>query len=431
MFKTIANAWKLADLRQKILYVLFIVVLYRIGTAIPVPFVNPDMLANFRNATEGSIFQYLSILSGNAFSQATLFALGISPYITASIVIQLLTIAIPALEKISQEGEEGKKKLNQITRIVTIVLGVITSIGYFKLLDTNNVLNIPEGYTWFAAIVIVACYCSGSALVMWLAEKINENGIGNGISIILFTNIISGLPAMVTNLWSNYLASGKVSGVLIGIGVIIVSIAAIFFIVFITDSERRLPIQYAKKVVGRKMYGGQNSTLPLKLNMTGVMPIIFANSIVTLPSTINMFVPSKMKTLKSILGVFSVDSWLYAVLTFVLIIAFAYFYVTISFNPIEVANNLKKNGGFIPGIRPGKPTSDYITKVLSRITLIGALFLDIIAVLPLVANIISGAKLSALAFTGSSVIIIVGVVLETAREIESQMTMRHYKGFLE
>ena len=236
---------------------------------------------------------------------------------------------------------------------------------------------------------------------------------------------------MVTNLWSNYLASGKVSGVLIGIGVIIVSIAAIFFIVFITDSERRLPIQYAKKVVGRKMYGGQNSTLPLKLNMTGVMPIIFANSIVTLPSTINMFVPSKMKTLKSILGVFSVDSWLYAVLTFVLIIAFAYFYVTISFNPIEVANNLKKNGGFIPGIRPGKPTSDYITKVLSRITLIGALFLDIIAVLPLVANIISGAKLSALAFTGSSVIIIVGVVLETAREIESQMTMRHYKGFLE
>ena len=431
MFKTIANAWKLADLRRKILYVLFIVFLYRIGTAIPVPFVNPDMLSNFMNATEGSIFQYLSILSGNAFSQATLFALGISPYITASIVIQLLTIAIPYLERKSKEGEEGRKWLNQLTRIVTVALGVITSIGYFKLLDANSVLNIPDGYTVFAGFVIVACYCAGSSLVMWLAEKINENGIGNGISIILFANIVSSAPSMVSSLWSGFLASGSVGKVILGIAVIIVSIAAIFFIVFITDSERRLPVQYAKKVVGRKMYGGQNSTLPLKLNMTGVMPIIFANSIVTLPSTIRMFVPSSWTTLRNVLGWFSTDSWIYAILTFILIIAFAYFYVTISFNPIEVANNLKKNGGFIPGIRPGKPTSDYITKVLSRITLIGALFLDIIAVLPLVANIISGAQLSALAFTGSSIIIIVGVVLETAREIESQMTMRHYKGFLE
>ncbi|MBQ7828197.1 MAG: preprotein translocase subunit SecY [Clostridia bacterium] len=430
MFKTIANAWKLADLRQKILYVIFIVFLYRIGTAIPVPFVNPDMLSQFMNATEGSIFQYLSILSGNAFSQATLFALGISPYITASIVIQLLTIAIPYLENKSKEGEEGKKWLNQLTRIVTVVLGIITAIGYFQLLNANDVLNIPDGYTLFAAIVIVACYCSGSALVMWLAEKVNENGIGNGISIILFANIVSSTPSMISSLWSQFIASGNVGKVIVGIVVAIVSIASIFFIVFITDSERKLPVQYAKKVVGRKMYGGQSSTLPLKLNMTGVMPIIFANSIVTLPSTISMFLPSG--SVKNFLNNwFGTDSVIYAVLTFILIIAFAYFYVTISFNPIEVANNLKKNGGFIPGIRPGKPTSDYITKVLNRITLIGALFLDVIAVLPIVANIISKSQLSALAFTGSSVIIIVGVVLETAREIESQMTMRHYKGFLE
>ncbi len=431
MFKTIANAWKLADLRQKILYVVFIVFLYRIGTSIPVPFVNPDMLTQFMQATDGSIFQYLSILSGNAFSQATLFALGISPYITASIVIQLLTIAIPYLENKSKEGEEGRKWLNQLTRIVTVVLGVVTAIGYFQLLNANNVLNIPDGYTLFAAVIIVACYCSGSALVMWLAEKINENGIGNGISIILFANIVSSTPTMVSGLWSQFIASGDVGKVIVGIVVAIVSIASIFFIVFITDSERRLPVQYAKKVVGRKMYGGQSSTLPLKLNMTGVMPIIFANSIVTLPSTIAMFIPQKHTTAHKILGWFGTGTWIYAILTFVLIIAFAYFYVTISFNPIEVANNLKKNGGFIPGIRPGKPTSDYITKVLNRITLIGALFLDIIAVLPLVANIISGSQLSALAFTGSSVIIIVGVVLETGREIESQMTMRHYKGFLE
>ena len=436
MFKTIANAWKLADLRSKILYVLFIVFLYRIGTAIPVPFVSASAYSTITQMTQGSIFEYLGILSGGALSQATLFALGISPYITASIVIQLLTIAIPYLENKSKEGEEGKKWLNQLTRIVTVALAIITAIGYFKLLDSYEVLNIPAGYDFFVGAVIVACYCAGSALVMWLAEKVNENGIGNGISIILFANIVSSAPTMIMNLWKMVVESGKVAQIIMGILVAIVSIASIFFIVFITDSERKLPVQYAKKVVGRKMYGGQSSTLPLKLNMTGVMPIIFANSIVTLPSTIAMFIPKK-NVQDFVSEWFGPNSWIYAVLTFVLIIAFAYFYVTISFNPIEVANNLKKNGGFIPGIRPGKPTSDYITKVLNRITLIGALFLDVIAVLPIVANIIYGyispdaTQLSALAFTGSSVIIVVGVVLETAREIESQMTMRHYKGFLE
>ena len=429
MFKTIANAWKTVDLRKKILFTVLIVLLYRVGTAIPVPFLNAQVLSSSLLSSQGSLFQYLNILSGGAMSQATLFALGVSPYITASIVIQLLTIAIPYLERISKEGEEGQKKLNQLTRIATVVLGLVTSFGYYKLLENNNAIT-NKGV--FPAFVIILSYCAGSSLVMWLAEKINENGIGNGISIILFANIVSRLPSMIHNLWSAYLTSGNAGKIILGIGVIIVSLAATALIVFITDSERRLPIQYAKKVVGRKMYGGQSSTLPLKVNMTGVMPMIFANSIVSIPATIQMFVNPKQGSFwAGFFNLFGTDGWLYAVLTAILIVAFAYFYVTISFNPIEVANNLKKNGGFIPGIRPSKPTSDYITKVLSRITLIGALFLVVIAVVPLVANIISGAKLSSLAFTGSSIIIVVGVVLETAREIESQMTMRHYKGFLE
>ena len=429
MFKTIANAWKTVDLRKKILFTVLIVLLYRVGTAIPVPFLNAQVLSSSLLSSQGSLFQYLNILSGGAMSQATLFALGVSPYITASIVIQLLTIAIPYLERISKEGGEGQKKLNQLTRIATVVLGLVTSFGYYKLLENNNAIT-NKGV--FPAFVIILSYCAGSSLVMWLAEKINENGIGNGISIILFANIVSRLPSMIHNLWSAYLTSGNAGKIILGIGVIIVSLAATALIVFITDSERRLPIQYAKKVVGRKMYGGQSSTLPLKVNMTGVMPMIFANSIVSIPATIQMFVNPKQGSFwAGFFNLFGTDGWLYAALTAILIVAFAYFYVTISFNPIEVANNLKKNGGFIPGIRPGKPTSDYITKVLSRITLIGALFLVVIAVVPLVANIISGAKLSSLAFTGSSIIIVVGVVLETAREIESQMTMRHYKGFLE
>ena len=429
MFKTIVNAWKTVDLRKKILFTVLIVLLYRVGTAIPVPFLNAQVLSSSLLSSQGSLFQYLNILSGGAMSQATLFALGVSPYITASIVIQLLTIAIPYLERISKEGEEGQKKLNQLTRIATVVLGLVTSFGYYKLLENNNAIT-NKGV--FPAFVIILSYCAGSSLVMWLAEKINENGIGNGISIILFANIVSRLPSMIHNLWSAYLTSGNAGKIILGIGVIIVSLAATALIVFITDSERRLPIQYAKKVVRRKMYGGQSSTLPLKVNMTGVMPMIFANSIVSIPATIQMFVNPKQGSFwAGFFNLFGTDGWLYAALTAILIVAFAYFYVTISFNPIEVANNLKKNGGFIPGIRPGKPTSDYITKVLSRITLIGALFLVVIAVVPLVANIISGAKLSSLAFTGSSIIIVVGVVLETAREIESQMTMRHYKGFLE
>ncbi len=437
MFKTFANAWKIPDLKRKLLFTLFIIIIYRIGVAIPVPYLIADLGSQMASSTEGSIFQYLNILSGNAFSQATLFALGISPYITSSIVIQLLAVAIPALEKMSKDGEEGKKKLNQITRYVTVGLGLLTSTGYYFMLKNNNLLTNSG---WFEAVVIIACYCAGSALVMWIAEKINESGIGNGISIILLANIVASGPSIVSKLWSLCAGTFKYGeetipmwlGIILAVIAIVVGLAMIGFIVWMTNSERRLPVQYAKKVVGRKMYGGQSSTLPIKLNMTGVMPIIFANSMVTIPSTIAMFAPPKDGSLWSgIVNLFGSDSWLYAVLTAVLIIAFAFFYIAISFNPIEVANNLKTNGGFVPGIRPGRPTAEYITKILNRITLIGAIMLGAIAILPLIVNIASGGNLSGLAFGGSSIIIVVGVVLETAREIEGQMMTRHYKGFLE
>ncbi len=433
MLQTIRNAWKIDDLRKKLLYVMFILLLYRVGAQIPVPFLTGDLAASMNAATEGSILQYLNILSGGAFANATLFALGISPYITSSIVIQLLTVAIPALENIAKDGEEGKKKLNQLTRIVTVALALMTAIGYYFMLRNYDYLTDKSV---FAAIVIITCYCAGSSLVMWLAEKINENGIGNGISLILFANIVSSGPAIANSLLTlvkgQYEGVSQVWGIVIAIASIIIGLGMVVLIVFITNSERRLPVQYAKKVVGRKMYGGQSSTLPIKVNNTGVMPIIFASSIVSLPATIGMFFDySKSKFWKGFFELFSTDSWLYAVLTLVLIIAFAYFYILISFNPVEISNNLKKNGGSIPGIRPGKPTSDYITRVLNRVTLIGAIFLGFIAVFPMILNIVSGGVMAGLAFGGSSIIIVVGVVLETAREIEGQMTMRHYRGFLE
>lgn len=442
MFETIRNAWKIADLKKKLLFTLIVIVLYRVGTAIPIPYVNSAALSSSMLATGGSIFAYLNILTGSAFSNATLFALGINPYITASIVMQLLCIAIPYLENLSKEGEEGKKKINQITRYVTVALGLITAIGYYQLLKSYNLL-VDTGF--FPALVIVTCYCAGSSLVMWLAEKINENGIGNGISLILFANIISRIPSFVLQLWN--LVTGKTSftkgdgtafnvpfwaGIIIAVFALALAVAMIAFIVWMTNSERRIPIQYAKKVVGRKMYGGQSSNLPLKVNMTGVMPIIFSSSICSIIPTIAMFArPAEGSFWDKFFDIFSTDSVLYAVFTFILIIAFAYFYTSISFNPVEVANNLKTNGGSIPGIRPGRPTAEYITKILNRVTFIGAILLSVVAVLPLIINLISGGNLQGLAFGGSSIIIVVGVVLETIREIEAQMTMRHYKGFLE
>ena len=437
MFKTIRDAWKIADLKKKLIYTLIVVLLYRIGTALPVPYVSSAMLDSMATYTSGSIFQYLNILSGNAFGQATLFALGFQPYITASIVLQLLCVAIPYLERLSKQGDEGRKKINQYTRYTTVALALITAFGYYKLLSSQGIIT-KSGF--FPGLVIITCYCAGSALVMWLAEKINENGIGNGISIILFANIVSGLPGTIQTFVA--LCTGEYpfndgyipfwAGIIITVVVIAVIIAMVAFIVWMTNSERRLPVQYAKKVVGRKMYGGQSSNLPIKVNMVGVMPIIFANSIITIPQTIAMFTGADGGVWGFIVNnLFSSSSLFYAFLTFVLIVLFAYFYVSISFNPVEVANNIKNQGGFIPGIRPGRPTSDYISSVLSRITFIGAILLSVVAVLPLLVNVFSGGNLAALAFGGSSVIIVVGVVLETIREIEAQMTMRHYKGFLE
>ena len=442
MFQTFKNAFKLPDLRNKILFTLFIILLYRVGAAIPVPYVNAT-LYDWMSGASGSILDYLNIMSGGALEQATLFALGVQPYINASIIIQLLTIAIPALERLSKEGEEGKKKLNNITRYVTVALAVLMAFGYYMLLKNQYIVPLLNDTGVFAAIVIVACYCAGASLVMWLAEKVNEHGIGNGISIILFANIIARLPSTGISLWNlayGWMQDGGVKialGILFILAAIIAMVAMVGFVVFLTESERKIPVQYAKRVVGRKMYGGQSSVLPIKLNMTGVMPIIFASSICSLPATVMMFInePSGEGFGHSVYHffetVFATTSPVYMVIYFILIIAFAYFYIAISFNPVEVSNNLKKNGGFIPGIRPGKPTSDYISKILSKITLIGAIFLGVIAVLPMIVGAVGDGALASIAFGGSSLLIVVGVAVETVREIEAQMTMRHYKGFLQ
>ncbi len=425
MLQTFKNAWKIPELRKRMLFTLMILILFRIGSVIPVPFVYTGLIQAGAGLT--GLFEYFNILSGDAFNKATLFALSISPYITASIVIQLLTIAIPPLERLSKEGEEGRKKLTQITRYATVVLALVTSIGYCTYIDKG--LGIIYQPNLFKRIVIIACYCAGAAIIMWLAEKINEYGIGNGISLILFAGIAASFPSMAFTAYQN---GGTVAGKLLLLALfIVIMIAMIVFIVFVTNAERRLPVQYAKRQVGRKMYGGQSTFLPIKLNMSGVMPIIFASSIAAIPTTIAAIFPPKGPGVwQSIVNFFSTRSVVYMVLYFVLIIAFSYFYLAISFNPMEVANNLKQNGGFIAGIRPGKPTTDYITKILGRVTLIGAIFLGIIATLPLILGIINP-KLSGLAFGGSSLLILVSVVIETATEIEAQMTMRHYKGFLE
>ncbi|MBP5255694.1 MAG: preprotein translocase subunit SecY [Clostridia bacterium] len=427
MFRTLINAWKVTDLRKKILFTLIIAVLYRLGCQIPVPFVSSDVLRTLIDTYSGSMFGYLNILSGQAFSQATLFALGVSPYITAQIVMQLLAIAIPALEKLSKDGEEGRKKIDKITRIVTIVLSLVTAYGYYSYLRANGAL-IDTGV--FAGVIIVAAYCGGAALVMWLADKVDDYGIGNGISIILFVNILSSGWSMAQKIYAQFVQGGW--NILFAVLSIIMMVAIITFVVFITNSERRIPIQYAKRVVGRKMYGGQASNLPLKLNMSGVMPIIFASSIVSIPATLAIFWPPKEGGFwDGFVNLFQASSPLYLVIYIVLIFLFSYFYISISFDTVEVSNNLQRDGGFIPGIRPGRPTSDYIKRVLNRITLIGAIFLAIVAGIPLLVNMVASNQFGMLAFGGSSLLIVVSVALETARELESQLAMRHYKGFLE
>ena len=451
MLKTLRNAWAVPELRQKMLFTLFILLLYRVGAAIPVPFITATGLKVAELGGSGSIFSYLNILSGDAFSKGTLFALAVSPYITAQIVIQLLAVAIPALEKLSKQGEEGRKKLERITRFLTVGLALITAFGYYKLLNSTQMRNyygeiVTQGSNKFEnvfiAVTIILCYTAGASLIMWLAEKIDEQGIGNGISMILFANILCGIPSTIASFSAQiteYLKKDNsyvAVAVVLSILAILVVLASIIFMVYMTDAERRIPVQYAKRVVGRKMYGGQNSNLPIKLNMSGVMPIIFASTIVTLPLTIiYLCQPKEGGFWSKVQHALSSDNWIYAVVLFVLIIAFAYFYISISFNPVEVANNLMQQGGSIPGIRPGKPTAQYIQKVLNKVVLMGAFFLGIIACVPLIINIIStelfSVGIGVVSFSGSSLLIVVGVALETIRDMESQLAMRHYKGFLQ
>ncbi len=472
MLQTLKNAWRTKDIRNKILFTILIILLYRIGTVVPVPFVDAN---NFVGSFQGTILDYLNILSGGSLGTATLFALGVSPYINASIIIQLLAVVFPKLGEIAKND---KKKMGFITRIVTIGLAIVTAIGYYFLLSNAGMLtsaatSSDNSFFWFYAIVIIACYVAGAALIMWLADRINEHGIGNGISMILFANIVATLPSQVIQLvglvidtfgYENPVGYAIVAIIFVLLFALI-TLAFTVFVIFITGSERRIGVNYAKRVVGRKMYGGQSSFLPIKLNMTGVMPVIFASSIVSLVPTILALCGITSET-KSGWGTFAriigSDGVIYPILLFVLIIAFAYFYTTITFDPIEVANNLKKQGGAIPGIRQGRPTSDYIRKILNKITLAGALFLSIIAVVPAVAGphlirpllgwIIGGvadsydasqiAQLqpqiesmaqqlsSVFTFGGTSLIIVVGVALETFRDLEAQLTMRSYKGFL-
>ena len=427
MLQTLRNAWKVEEIRKKILFTLLILLLYRLGNSIPVPYVNVAALGQYFSYMQNTVLGMLDVMSGGAFSTATIFALSIQPYINASIIMQLLTIAIPALERMSkEEGEEGKKKIAAITRYATVGIGLIQGFAYYMLMKNNGILA-PEavGNTW-AAIVIVLTFTSGSALIMWLGEQITEHGIGNGISMILFASIVSRFPTSLLTSIRNCMA-GSLQWwvvVLMYLG----ALAIIVLIVFVNDAERRIPVQYAKRVVGRKMYGGQSTHLPMKVNMSGVMPIIFAQSIASLPATVAAFTG---KTDGWFMRNFDTNSIPYAILFFLLIIFFAYFYSTIQFNPIEVANNLKKNGGYIPGFRPGKPTSEFIQRVLSKITLFGAIYLGIIAVVPiLISHFSDSAALTGLSLGGTSIIIVVGVAVETIRTLEGELMMRNYKGFL-
>ena len=430
MLQTLRNAWKIEELRKKIIFTLVIILLYRIGSAIPVPFINTEHLTAFFTYRSNTVLGLLNVLSGSALSQATIFALSIQPYINASIIIQLLCIAIPALERMSKdEGEEGKKKIAAITRYSTVGIGLLQGFAYYMLIRNNNLLQADAATNIWAAIVIILTFTSGSALIMWLGEQVTEHGIGNGISIILFASIISRLPTSIISTIRN-IGTGEGdlrwwTAVLMYIGAILM----VVLIVFVNDAERRIPVQYAKRVVGRKMYGGQSTHLPMKVNMSGVMPVIFAQSIASIPATIAAFTGKEDSW---ILRVFDTSSITYAVIYFLLIIFFAYFYSTIQFNPVEVANNLKKNGGYIPGFRPGKPTSEFIQKVLNKITLFGAIYLGIIAVTPiLISHFSPSSKLTGLSLGGTSIIIVVGVALETIRALEAQMLMRNYKGFLD
>ena len=425
MFKTLQNAWKIPELRKKLIFTMMILLIYRLGSVIPLPYVDTAILANYFDTTlSNTILGLFDAMSGSAFSRATVLALGIQPYINASIIIQLLTIAIPALERMAKdEGEEGKKKLERITRYTTVGLGLVLGFGYYTMLKNY----VSQGYAiitdtgFLPGLVIVLAFTAGASFVMWLGEQITEHGIGNGISMILFAGIISRIPTLVSTLIT--MKWWEIILVLIGMAALIV------FIVFINDAERRIPIQYAKRVVGRKVYGGQNTNMPIKVAMTGVMPIIFAQSICSVPATFYALFGWNLNSWMYT-NVWSSNSWTYAIFYFLLIFFFSWFYSTIQYDPVEISNNLKKNGGFIPGFRPGKPTADFIQKVINKIVVFGAVYLSIVALLPIISGHIM-ASVKNLAIGGTSVIIVVGVALETVKALEAQMLMRHYKGFLD
>ena len=428
MIQTIRKAWGVPELRKKIVFTLLILLIFRIGNAIPVPYINTTLLGNYLDSMSGTVLGLYNVMSGGAFAEATVFALGVQPYINSSIIIQLLTIAIPALERLARDGgEAGKKKIASITRYATVAIALLQGFGYYMICKNYNILE-QQGI--WPALVIIVSFVAGSSFVMWLGEQVNEFGVGNGISIILFAGILSRVPNMVTMGASYIRTKGSIGCLWIAL-LIVGMLAMVVLIVHVNEAERRIPVQYAKRQVGRKMYGGQASTLPMKVNMSGVLPIIFAQTIASLPATIWAFVgiPEEGTVGRSIYNAIDTKSVLYLIVYFLMIIGFSYFYATIQFNPVEISNNLKRNGGFIPGIRPGKPTSDFIAKVLNKVTLFGAIYLGIVAICPLIAGKLLGN--SGLAIGGTSVIIVVGVALETVRALESQMMMRQYKGFLE
>lgn len=436
MFNTIRNAWRIPDLRKKILYTLLIIIVFRFGSVIPAPFLDASALSELMaSAGENSALGYINMLTGGAFSYASLFAMGITPYINSSIIMQLLTIAIPPLERMAKEGEEGRKKIATITRYVTVILGLIQGVAYYFYLRSQGIVEYTDGFAGvFVAFVIVLTFTAGTALIMWMGEQINDKGVGNGISIILFAGIVARLPVTFGTVWQ-YMQLGMESASTAGQYLVLAPLFVVLFlvviwvIVFMNEAERRIPVQYAKKVVGRKMYGGQSTFLPVKVAMSGVMPVIFASSILFIPQFIQFFWNPSEGFGRALLDAFSSSGWLYVVLYFFLILMFAYFYMSIQYNPLEMANNLRQNNGTIPGIRPGKPTADFIAKILSKVTLIGALFLAFVALVPIIYTNVTG--MYGLSMGGTSIIIIVGVALETVKQLESQMMLRHYKGFLD
>ena len=458
MLQTIINAFKIADLRKKIIFTALILLIYRLGSAIPVPFLNTEVFGAIAGqglidpSQQNTFLAYLSMMTGEAFNYGTIFAMGITPYINSSIIMQLLTVAIPALERLKNEGEEGRKKIASITRYLTIGLGLLQSTAYYFYVRSRDFLAtdingeaFEGGWAVFQAAIIILCFTAGTALIMWLGEQINDKGVGNGISLILFAGIVARLPTTLTQLFSlsnGYLANGGPYWFLSPFAGLIL-LAMVAYIVFMDNGVRRIPVQYAKRVVGRKMYGGQSTHIPIKVNMSGVMPIIFASSILSLPPTIQMFLVNRIDEgsfWDSFFGVFAPTHWLYAIVYFLMIIGFAYFYASIQYNPVEMSNNIRKQSGTVPGIRPGEPTAQFMKKILNKITLLGALMISVVAIFPIIFSQTTTLVLDKLfsfpegmniSLGGTSVIIVVGVALETVKQMESQMMMRHYRGFLD